>query len=219
MESRLIFLFLCLMLCGAVSCRSSSGTDAVQQGGIPEYMEFADCPVPEPCVIVTPETLGSLPEPIRETAEKHCGKSGTVVIVSGVRPRYLRLLRDQGLLLLGSAEIEPSHGTAFLCILSGIGEAADSIRAVRVENSDSPDTWNLGVFARRYPELTARLNELPPEDVRLEAAESAARELLNRSSTRIMLEKKSGTDAAALEEAVRAEQEQIGVLEAILNGE
>jgi len=219
MKSRLIFFLLCLMLSAvAVSCRSSSGTDTAP-AGIPEYMEFADCSIPEPCMIVTPGTLDSIPAPIRETAEKHCGSPGTVVIVSGVRPRYLRLLRSQGLLLLGSAEMNPSHGTAFLCILSGLGEAADSIRAVRVENPDAPDVWNLGVFARRYPELTARLNELPPGDRRLEAAGPAARELLDRSSTRTMLEKKSGTDAAALEEAVRAEQEQIGVLEAVLNGE
>ena len=219
MKSRLVFFLFCLMLCTAVSCRSSSGTDADRQGGIPEYMEFADCPVQEPCMIVTPETLDSIPEPIREAAEKHCGSPGTVVIVSGVRPRYLRLLRSQGLLLLGSAEIAPSHGTAFLCVLSGLGEAADSIRAVRVENPDSPETWNLGVFARHYPELTARLNELPPGDNRLEAADPAARELLNRNSTRTMLEKKPGTDPAALAEAVRAEQEQIGVLESILNRE
>ena len=206
------------MLCiVAVSCRSSSGTDH-GPGGIPEYLEFEGCSIPEPCMIVTPETLGSLPAPLLETAEKHCGAPGTVVLVSEVRPRYLRLLRSQGLLLLGSVEVNPSHGIVFLSVLSGLGEAADSIRGVRIENPDSPDTWNLSVFARNYPELTARLNELLPGDVRLEAADPAARELLSRCSTRIMLEKKPGTDAAALEEAVRAEQEQIGVLEAILNG-
>ena len=207
-----------LILCFvAASCRSSSVPDAVPNA-IPEYLEFEDCSIPEPCMLVTPETLGLLPAPLLEAAEKHCGTPGTVVLVSGVRPRYLRLLRSQGLLLLGSTEINPSHGIVFLCILSGLGEAADSIRGVRIENPDSPDTWNLGIFARRYPELTVRLNELPPGDNRLEAAEPAARELLNRSSTRIMLEKRPGADAAALEEAARAEQEQIEALEAILNG-
>ena len=216
MKNSLILSFFCAVLCfAAVSCRSSSGNSA-EFGGIPEYLEFGDCVLSEPCTIVTPETLDSLPEPLLETARKHCGKSGTVVVVSSLRPRYFRLLRQQGLLLLGSVEVDPSHGTAFLCVLSGLGETAELIRSVRIENPESPEPWNLGVFAKRYPELTDRLNALNPEDERFEAAVSATRELLNRGSTRILLEKKARENADALDDAVRAEQEQIGVLEDIL---
>ena len=48
--------------------------------------------------------------------------------------------------------------------------------------------------------------------------EPAARELLKRGSTRIMLERHSRVkDPDALDAAMQAEQEQIGVLEEILN--
>ena len=56
-------------------------------------------------------------------------------------------------------------------------------------------------------------------DERLEAADSAARELLSRGSTRVLLEKRSAGNTAALDEAKAAEQEQIGVLESILSME
>lgn len=216
MKSDIVLTILCFLLClASASCRSA-GEDA-EYGVIPEMLEFADCTLPVPCMIVTPETLGELPEPVLEMAEKHCGSHGTLVVASALRPRYFRLIREQGRLLLGSVEIAPSARTVYLCVLSGLGDAAETIRSIRVENPDALETWNLGVFIRRYPELSARLNDLPPGDERLEAAESAAQELLRRGSTRVLLEKRSAGNTAALDEAVRAEQEQIGVLEDILN--
>ena len=218
MKSAIVLTILSFLLCFAsASCRSA-GEDA-KYGVVPEMLEFADCTLPVPCMIVTPETLGDLPEPVLEAAETHCGKPGTLVVVSALRPRYFRLLREQGRLLLGSVEIDPSAGTVYLCVLSGLGDAAETIRSIRVENPDAIETWNLGVFIRRYPELAARLNDLPPGDGRLDAAESAAQELLRRGSTRVMLEKRSAGNTAALDEAIRAEQEQIGVLESILSTE
>ena len=216
MKSDIVLTILCFLLClASASCRSA-GEDA-EYGVIPEMLEFADCTLPVPCMIVTPETLAELPEPVLEMAEKHCGSHGTLVVASALRPRYFRLIREQGRLLLGSVEIAPSAGTVYLCVLSGLGDAAETIRSIRVENPDALETWNLGVFIRRYPELSARLNDLPPGDERLEAAESAAQELLRRGSTRVMLEKRAGENSAAMEAAVQAEQEQIGVLEDILN--
>ncbi len=218
MRSDIVLTILSFLLClAAASCRSA-GEDA-EYGVIPEMLEFADCTLPVPCMIVTPETLGELPEPVLEVAEKHCGNPGTLVVVSALRPRYFRLIREQGRLLLGSVEIAPSAGTVYLCVLSGLGDAAETIRSIRVENPDVLETWNLGVFVRRYPELAARLNELPPGDGRLEAAESAAQELLRRGSTRVLLEKRSAGNSAALDEAKAAEQEQIEVLERILSTE
>ncbi len=218
MRSDIVLTILCFLLClASASCRSA-GEDA-EYGVIPEMLEFADCTLPVPCMIVTPETLGELPEPVLEVAEKHCGNPGTLVVVSALRPRYFRLIREQGRLLLGSVEIAPSAGTVYLCVLSGLGDAAETIRSIRVENPDVLETWNLGVFVRRYPELAARLNELPPGDGRLDAAESAAQELLRRGSTRVLLEKRSAGNSAALDEAKAAEQEQIEVLENILSTE
>ena len=217
MTDRFFLFLLCAFLSlAAASCRSSSRQN-VEPGGIPEYLEIEGCSLSVPCMIVTPETLDALPAPVREAAENHLGKPGTVVIVSGLRPRYLRLLRAQGLLLLGSVELDPSRDVVYLCILSGLDDAADSIRAIRVEDPAAPEPWNLGVFARRYPDLTARLNDLPPGDERHAAAVPAARELLERGTNRTVLEKRAGADPAALEDAVRAEREQIAVLEDILN--
>ena len=103
-------------------------------------------------------------------------------------------------------------------VVSGLGEAAGTIRSIRIENPDSPEQWNLGVFMKRYPELAERIAGLPPDDERLDSLRSAARELLSRGSTRVMLERHSRTrDPAALESAEQAEREQIGVLEEILN--
>ncbi len=218
MRSDIVLPILCFLLCLASASCHSAGEDA-EYGVIPEMLEFADCTLPVPCMIVTPETLGELPEPVLETAEKHCGSPGTLVVVSALRPRYFRLIREQGRLLLGSVEIAPSAGTVYLCVLSGLGDAAETIRSIRVENPDVLETWNLGVFVRRYPELAARLNELPPGDGRLDAAESAAQELLRRGSTRVLLEKRSAGNSAALDEAIRAEKEQIEVLENILSTE
>jgi len=219
MKSEIVPIILAFLIClTSASCRSS-GEDA-QFGVIPEMLEFGDCSLAVPCMIVTPETLGELPEPVFEAAEKHCGEPGTLVVVSALRPRYFRLVREQGRLLIGSVEVNPSAGTVFLCVLSGLGEAAETIRSVRVENPEAPETWTLGVFVKRYPELAARLDELEPGDARFEAAEAAAQELLSRGSTRALLEKRTaGKSSAALEEAVRAEQEQIAVLENILNSE
>ena len=218
MKSDIVLTILCFLLClASASCRSA-GEDT-EYGVIPEMLEFADCTLPVPCMIVTPETLGELPEPVLEVAEKHCGNPGTLVVVSALRPRYFRLIREQGRLLLGSMEIAPSTGTVYLCVLSGLGDAAETIRSIRIENPDVLETWNLGVFVRRYPELAARLNDLPPGDGRLDAAESAAQELLRRGSTRVLLEKRSAGNSAALDEAKAAEQEQIGVLESILSTE
>ena len=218
MKSDIVLTILCFLLClASASCRSA-GEDT-EYGVIPEMLEFADCTLPVPCMIVTPETLGELPEPVLEVAEKHCGNPGTLVVVSALRPRYFRLIREQGRLLLGSMEIAPSTGTVYLCVLSGLGDAAETIRSIRIENPDVLETWNLGVFVRRYPELAARLNDLPPGDGRLDAAESAAQELLRRGSTRVLLEKRSAGNSAALDEAKAAEQEQIEVLENILSTE
>ena len=218
MKSDIVLTILCFLLClASASCRSA-GEDT-EYGVIPEMLEFADCTLPVPCMIVTPETLGELPEPVLEKAEKHCGNPGTLVVVSALRPRYFRLIREQGRLLLGSVEIAPSTGTVYLCVLSGLGDAAETIRSIRIENPDVLETWNLGVFVRRYPELAARLNDLPPGDGRLDAAESAAQELLRRGSTRVLLEKRSAGNSAALDEAKAAEQEQIEVLENILSTE
>ena len=216
MRSEIVLTTLCLLLCLASSACHSGGEDA-EYGVVPEMLEFPDCTLSVPCMIVTPETLGEVPEPVLAAAEKHIGAPGTVVVVSGLRPRYFRFLRDQGRLLLGSVETGPSAGTVYLCVLSGLGEAAETVRSVLVENPEALEPWNLGVFARRYPGLAARLNELPPGDERLDAAESASRELLSRGSTRALLEKRGGAKSAALEAAVQDEQEQIGVLEEILN--
>ena len=219
MKSVIVPIILAFLLClAAASCRSS--WEDSRFGVIPEMLEFADCSIAVPCMIVTPETLGELPEPVLEAAEKHCGEPGTLVVVSGVRPRYFRLVREQGRLLLGSVEVNPSAGTVFLCVLSGLGDAAESILSVQIENPEAPRTWTLGVFVKRYPELAARLDELEPGDARLESAESAAQELLSRGSTRALLEKRAGgRSSTALEDAVRAEQEQIRVLEDLLNAE
>ena len=218
MKSSIVLFLLCLAVCAAaVSCRSS-GAETAEYGGLSEFQEFAGCSLSVPCMLVTPETLADVPEPVREAAEKFSGKAGTVVAVSSLRPRYLRLIRRQGRLLLGSVEINPSTGTVYLCVLSGLGDAAETVRSIKVENPDDPDPWDLGVFLRRYPELAARLNELPPGDSRLEEASPAVRELLSRSSTRIMLEKRARkTDPSELAEARRAEAEQVAVLESILN--
>jgi len=200
----------------SASCRSDGEADG--QKSIPEFCEIEGCSLSVPCMIVTPDTLGSLPGPVAEVAEKHCGKPGTVVVASSLRPRYLRLLREQGRLLLGSLEVNPSREIVYLCVLEGIGEAADSSLSIKVENPEAQAPWDLGVFVKRYPELAARLGELPPDDDRLVAAEPAARELLRRGSTRTLLEKQTaGAASDALEEARRSEQEQIAVLEDILN--
>ena len=216
MRSSIVLFVFCLVSCvAAVSCRSSGAETG--PGGLAEFREFEGT-LSVPCLLVTTETLGDLPETVRETAEKFSGKEGTVVVVSALRPRYLRLIRQQGRLLLGSVELNPSTGIVYLCVLSGIGDAAETVRSIKVENPDHPDPWDLGVFIQRYPELAARLNELPPGDARLEAAAPAVTELLRRSSTRILLEKRMRTaDSPALEEARRAEEEQVSALENILN--
>ena len=219
MKSAIVPIILAFLICLAFASCRTSGEDA-RFGVVPEMLEFADCSLPVPCMIVTPETLGELPAPVLEMAEKHCGEPGTLVVASGVRPRYFRLVREQGRLLLGSVEVNPSDGTVYLCVLSGLGEAAETIHSVRIENPETPRTWTLGVFVKRYPELAARLDELPPEDARFEAAETAAQELLRRGSTRALLEKRTaGQGTAALDDAVRAEQEQIAVIEDILSSE
>ena len=213
--SIVLFVF-CLVSCAAaVSCRSSGAE--TEPGGLAEFREFEGA-MSAPCMLVTPETLDDVPETVRETAEKFSGKDGTVVVVSALRPRYLRLIRQQGRLLLGSVELNPSTGTVYLCVLSGIGDAAETVRSIKIENPEHPDPWDLGVFIQRYPDLAARLNNLLPGDERLEAASPAVTELLRRSSTRILLEKRTGTkDSPELEEARRAEAEQVTVLESILN--
>ena len=209
----IIFQLFCIVF---TSCRSSAGDAG--PGVVPEFLEIEGCSLPEDCMLVTPETLDSLPEPVLSEAKKFCGKNGVVVVVSSLRPRYLRLLRGQGRLLLGSVEIKPSRQVVYLCVMSGLGEAADSILSVEIENPDETLPWNLGIFISRYPELASSLSELSPGDERLNLAEPAARELLRRGSTRTMLEKHArGKDPAALEEAVLAEQEQIRVLKEILS--
>ena len=219
MKFNVILSIICLMFCiVSASCRSSAGDAGA--GIVPEFLEIEGCSLPEDCMLVTPETLDSLPEPVFAEAKKHCGKPGVVVVVSSLRPRYLRLIRGQGRLLLGSVEIKSSRQVVYLCVMSGLGEAADSILSVEIENPDETLPWNLGIFISRYPELASSLGELPPGDERLNLAEPAARELLRRGSTRTMLEKHArGKDPAALEEAVQAEKEQIRVLEEILSSE
>lgn len=218
MKPNLILSILCLILCaGAVSCRSTEVSDA-EPVVASEVMEIEDCVLSEAYMLVTPDTLGSLPEAVRAEAEKHCGRSGVVVVASSLRPRYFRLIGRQERLLLGSDESPVARNTAFLSVITGLGEAADSIRSIAVEKADSPEPWNLGVFMNRYPELADRIAELPPDDERLDSLRIAARELLSRGSTRIMLERHSRTKGpAALEAAAQAEQEQIRVLEDILN--
>ena len=218
MKSSIVLSILCLAFCAvAVSCRSSGAE--TEPGGLSEFQEFEGT-LSVPCMLVTPDTLGDVPESVRDAAEKFSGRPGTVVAVSALRPRYLRLIRQQGRLLLGSMEVSPSTGKVYLCVLSGIGDAAEMVRSIKVENPDSPDPWDLGVFIRRYPELAARLNELPPGDGRLETAAPAVTELLRRSSTRIMLEKNARAgNSSSLEEVRRAEAEQAAVLESILDSE
>ena len=113
----------------------------------------------------------------------------------------------------------PSNASGtFLSVICGLGEDADCIRSIKVENPDSPDPWDLGVFISRYPDLADRIGALPPGDARLAALGPAARELLSLGSTKVMLERHARKkDPAELEAAVLAEQEQIGVLEDILN--
>jgi len=214
-----IFLSLfCLMLCfGAVSCRSTADADA-ETVVMSEVMEIQDSVLDEPCMLVTADTLETLPEAVRDEARKYCGKPGLVVVASSLRPRYFRLIRRQERLLLGSDDVPAERNTVFLSAITGLGEAADSIRSITVETPDSLEPWNLGVFMKRYPELADRIAELPPDDERLDSLRTAARELLSRGSSRIMLERHSRTkDPAAIEAAVQAEQEQIGVLEEILS--
>ena len=208
----------CLMLCfGAVSCRSTADADA-ETVVMSEVMEIQDSVLDEPCVLVTADTLETLPEAVRDEARKYCGKPGLVVVASSLRPRYFRLIRRQERLLLGSDDVPAERNTVFLSVITGLGEAADSIRSITVENPDSLEPWNLGVFMKRYPELADRIAELPSGDERLDSLRPAARELLSRGSSRIMLERHSRTkDPAAIEAAVQAEQEQIGVLEEILS--
>ena len=213
-------LFLCLMLCvGSASCRSTAAEDD-GFGGISEVLEIEDCVLSVPCVQVTPDILDTLPEPVRKEAVKYCGEPGTVVVASSLRPRYVRLIRRQERLLLGGVEEQPARNSVYLSVIGGLGDAADSIRSIQFENPDSPEPWNLGVFVNRYPELADRISDLPPGDERLAVLEPAARELLKRGSTRVMLERHSREkDPDAIAAAVRAEQEQIGVLEEILRSE
>lgn len=218
MKHRSILSILCLLLCAAAaSCRSAATADT-ETVGASEVMEIEGCVLDAPYVLVTPDVLGTLPETLRGEAEKYCGKPDVVVVASSLRPRYFRLIRRQGRLLLGSSDVPAVRNAAFLSVITGLGETAESIRGIAVENPDSPIPWNLGVFIKRYPELSDRIAALPPGDEHLATLEPAARELLKRGSTRVMLERHSRTkDPAALEAAVQAEQEQIGVLEEILN--
>jgi len=201
----------------SVSCRSTA--DEVEPACIPEFMEIEDCAFDRPCQLVTPENLAELPEAIRSEAAKHCGKSGVAVVVSSLRPRYLRFLRSQGRLVLGTVELDPSVKTAYLCVLSGLGDDAAAIRSVSVENAESPDPWNIGVFVKRYPELAARLGEVAPDDPRRERLAFEASKLLSLGSTRTMLERHSNaarTDGR-LEEAEEDERRQLEAVEAILS--
>ena len=201
----------------SASCRSTA--DEVEPACIPEFMEIEDCAFDRPCQLVTPENLAELPEAIRSEATKHCGKSGVAVVVSSLRPRYLRFLRSQGRLVLGTVELDPSVKTAYLCVLSGLGDDAAAIRSVSVENAESPDPWNIGVFVKRYPELAARLGEVAPDDPRRERLASEAAKLLSLGSTRTMLERHSNaarTDGR-LEEAEEDERRQLEAVEAILS--
>lgn len=218
MKHKLFLFIFCLVLgLGAVSCRSTAAADA-ETVVASEVMEIEDCVLSQPCMLVTPDVLDTLPEAVRDEAKKHCGKQGTVVVASSLRPRYFRFIRRQERLLLGSDESPVARNTVFLSVIAGLGEATDSIRSVAIEKMDSPDPWNLGVFMKRYPELADRIAELPVDDDRLAELEPAARELLKLGSTRIMLERHSRTkDPAAIEAAAQAEQEQIAVLKEILN--
>ncbi len=217
MKSNVLLSILCLMLCfGAVSCRSAAEADA-ENSVASEVMEIEDCVLDALCVLVTPDTLDTLPEAVRDVAERHVGKPGVVVVASSLRPRYFRLIRQNGRLLLGSVEIKSAQKIVYLSVITGLDEA-DAIRGVSVENPDSPEPWTLGVFMKRYPELSVRIGELPPGDDRLDSLRAASRELLSRGSTRAMLERHARTkDPASLDAAVRAEQEQIGVIEEILS--
>ena len=212
-----VFLF-CLILCfGAASCRSTAKADA-EMVVMSEVMEIKDSVLDVPCMLVTADTLETLPEAVRDEAEKYCGKPGIVIVASSLRPRYFRLIRRQECLLLGSVEILSAQKIVYLSVISGLGEEADPIRNIRIENPNSLEPWRLGVFMNRYPELADRIDELPPDDERLDSLRAAARELLSRGSSRIMLERHSRTkDPAAIEAAVQAEQEQIGELEDILD--
>lgn len=214
-----VFLFLfCLMLCfGSVSCHSTADADA-ETVVMSEVMEINDSVLDVSCMLVTADTLETLPEAVRDEAERYCGKPGIVVVASSLRPRYFRLIRRQECLLLGSVEIQSAQKIVYLSVISGLGEDADAIRSIRIENPDSLEPWNLGVFMKRYPELADHIAELPPDDERLDSLRAAARELLSRGSSRVMLERHSRTkDPAAIEAAVQAEQEQIGVIEEILS--
>ena len=213
-----VLLFALFALVSA-SCRSTA--DEVEPACIPEFMEIEDCAFDRPCLLVTPENLDGLPDAVRAEAKKHCGKPGTAVVVSSLRPRYLQLLRSQGRLILGTAEINPSVKTAYLCVVNGLGDAAESIRSVSVEHADSPDPWNLGVFVKRYPELAARLGEVAPDDPRRERLAAACTELLSLGSTRNMLERRTKTpeNAEQLNAAIQAERRQIEVLEALLSSD
>ena len=218
MKSNVFLLIACLLIClGSASCRSTAAADA-ESVGLSEVLEIEECVLADPCVLVTPDVLDTLPDPVQTEARKYCGKTGTVVVASGLRPRYFRLIRSQRRLVLGSVETKPLRKSVFLSVIGNLGEVADSIRSIKIENPDSPDPWDLGIFIKRYPELAGRIADLPSDDERLAELGPAARELLSRGSTKAMLERHSRvSEPPALEAAVRAEQEQIGVLKDILN--
>lgn len=218
MKSTAILSILCMLLClGAASCRSTAAADA-EAVGLSEVLEIDGCTLPVPFAQVTPDVLETLPEPVRIEAEKYCGKPGTVVVASNLRPGYFRLIRRQNRLVFGSEEKKALKDAVYLSVIAGLGEASDTIRSIKLENPNAPDPWDIGIFIKRYPELTDRISELPPDDERLDELRTAARELLSRGSTRVMLERHSrAKDPAALEAAAQAEQEQIAVLEEILN--
>lgn len=218
MKTNILLTILCLLLsAGAASCRSTAAEE-VESGAISQVLEIEDCVLSEPCMLVTRDTLDTLPEKVRAEAKKYCGEAGTVVVASSLRPRYFRLVRRQDRLLLGSVEITSAQQIVYLSVICGLGEAADTVRSVKIENPESPDTWDLGVFIKRYPELADRISALPPGDERLARLEPAAKELLSRGSTRVMLERHARKkDPDALEAAEQAEQEQIRIVEDILN--
>ena len=217
MKTNILLSILCLLVCaGAASCRSTP--EEVESGAISEVLEIEGCVLSEPCVLVTRDVLDTLPEGVRAEAKKYCGDGGTVVVASSLRPRYFRLVRQQNRLLLGSVEVASAQKIVYLSVICGLGGAADSIRSIKIENPGSPDTWDLGIFIKRYPELAARIGAIPPGDGRLAALGPATKELLSRGSTRVMLERHSREkDPAEIEAAEQAEQEQIGVVEDILN--
>jgi hypothetical protein len=218
MKTKIVSSIACLLLClGSASCRSAATEDA-EAVCLSEVLEIEDCVLSVPCMQVTPDVLDSLPEPVGNEAKKYCGKKGTAVVASTLRPQYFRLIRSQRRLVLGSVETKALRNAVFLSVIGNLGEAADSIWSIKIENPDSPDPWDLGIFIKRYPELADRIAALQPDDERLAVLGPAARELLSRGSTKVMLERHSRVkDPAALEAAVRAEQEQIGALEDILN--